>query len=264
MQVDLKGQLALVTGGANGIGRAIATALAANGANVAIVDREIEAARATAAELSQTGARVEAWQADVGEKDQVESVVAQISERLGPIGILVNNAGGGPLHGRRPIHEFPDEDWESVLKSNLTGTFLFSRAVGRSMVERKAGRIVNIASIAGMVPLRMQASYCAAKAGVINLTQSMALEMGPFGVLSNCVCPGSTLTRGTRALFYSAEGIYTEKAAAMLAHVPLGRPGQPEEIASAVLFLVAPEASYINGAILPVDGGWTAGYTREF
>ena len=123
---------------------------------------------------------------------------------------------------------------------------------------------MNIASIAGIVPLRLQSAFVAAKAGVINLTKSMALELGPQGILVNAVAPGSTLTRGTRALFYGADGAYTQNAASLLSHIPLGRPGEPEEIAHAVLFLVAPEASYITGTVVTVDGGWTAGYTRDW
>ena len=115
------------------------------------------------------------------------------------------------------------------------------------------------------MPLRLQSGYVAAKAGVVNLTKSMALELGPHGILTNCVAPGSILTRGTRALFYRSDGRQdAEVAKSLLAHVPLGRPGTPEEIAHAVTFLVAPEASYMNGAVLTVDGGWTAGYTRDW
>ena len=130
--------------------------------------------------------------------------------------------------------------------------------------EDATGRIVNISSIAGLVPLRLQSAYVAAKAGVANLTRSMALELGPEGILVNAVAPGSTLTRGTEALFYGDDGAYTENAASLLSHIPLGRPGKTTEIAAAVLFLVSPDASYINGSILPVDGGWTAGYTRDW
>jgi NAD(P)-dependent dehydrogenase (short-subunit alcohol dehydrogenase family) len=115
-----------------------------------------------------------------------------------------------------------------------------------------------------LVPLRLQSAYVAAKAGVANLTRSMALELGPEGILVNAVAPGSTLTRGTEALFYGEDGAYTENAASLLSHIPLGRPGKTTEIAAAVLFLVSPDASYINGVILTVDGGWTAGYTRDW
>jgi len=132
------------------------------------------------------------------------------------------------------------------------------------MLANGGGRIVNIASVAGLVPLRLQSVFVAAKAGVVNLSKSMAPELGPQGISTNCVAPGSALTRGTRALFYDAKGAYSEKAASLLSHVPLGRPGTAEEIAHAVLFLVAPEASYVNGAVLTVDGGWTAGFTRDW
>ena len=132
------------------------------------------------------------------------------------------------------------------------------------MVEQGSGRIINIASIAGLVPLRLQCSYVAAKAGVVNLTRAMALELGPRGVLVNGIAPGSTLTEGTRKLFYGEDGLFKDSVKQMLAHVPLGRPAEPEEIAHAALFLAAPESSYINGHILTVDGGWTAGYTRDF
>ena len=127
-----------------------------------------------------------------------------------------------------------------------------------------AGRIINIASIVGLVPLRLQCAYVAAKAGVVNLTKAMALELGPAGILVNGIAPGSTLTDGTRKLFYGDDGMFRESVQRMLDHVPLGRPGEVDEIAVAALFLADPENSYMNGHILMVDGGWTAGYAREF
>jgi NAD(P)-dependent dehydrogenase (short-subunit alcohol dehydrogenase family) len=263
MRVDLQGQTALVTGGALGIGRAIAQSLAANGAHVAIVDIDEEAARRTADELASAG-RAAAFVGDVADAARMAAVAAEVARQLGPPRILVNNAGINTLDDRRPIHEYPLADWDKILRVDLTGVFLTSQAVVPMMLAAGGGRIVNLASVAGLVPLRLQSAYVAAKAGVVNLSKSMALELGPSGILTNCVAPGSILTRGTRALFYDSDGSYSEKAASLLSHVPLGRPGSPEEIAHAVLFLVAPESSYINGAVLTVDGGWTAGYTRDW
>jgi NAD(P)-dependent dehydrogenase (short-subunit alcohol dehydrogenase family) len=264
MRVDLQGQVALVTGGAQGIGRAIAECLAVNGAAVALVDIESEAAEQTARDIRETGGAAAAFRGDVADAGQMATAVGQTVERFGPVSILVNNAGINTLHDRQPLHRYAEEDWDRILRVDLTGVYVTSKAIIPQLLERGGGRIVNIASVVGLVPLRLQSAYVAAKAGVINLTRSMALELGPSGILVNAVAPGSVLTRGTRALFYGADGSYSEKAASLLAHVPLGRPGTPEEIAHAVLFLVSPEASYVNGAVLTVDGGWTAGYHRDW
>jgi 3-oxoacyl-[acyl-carrier protein] reductase len=264
MQVDLNAQVALVTGGAQGIGRAIAESLSANGASVAILDIERDSAERTAAELGALGRSVIAIAGDVADPARLADVEKQVRDRLGPISILINNAGINTAKDRRPIHEYSRTDWDNILRVDLTGVFVVSQAVVPAMIGRGGGRIVNIASIAGLVPLRLQSAYVAAKAGVVNLTRSMACELGQHGILTNCVAPGSILTRGTRALFYGPEGEKTKLAQGLLAHVPLGRPGTPEEIAHAVTFLVSPEASYVNGAVLTVDGGWTAGYTRDW
>ncbi|MCY3022788.1 MAG: SDR family oxidoreductase, partial [Planctomycetota bacterium] len=127
-----------------------------------------------------------------------------------------------------------------------------------------SGRIINIASVLGLVPARLQCAFVAAKAGVVNLTKAMALELGGRGVLVNAIAPGSILTDGTRQLFYGKDAQFKAKFEQMLAHIPLGRPGKPEDIAYAALFLAAPESGYVNGHILTVDGGWTAGYIRDF
>jgi 3-oxoacyl-[acyl-carrier protein] reductase len=264
MQVDLAGKTAIVTGGAQGIGRAIVTQLAANGAAVAIIDLATEAARETVAELTGKGQRVAAYAADVADAAAIGSVVAQVIEQFGSVDILVNNAGINTVKDRLPIHEYNREDWDRILRVDLTGVFVVSQAVIPRLLAAGGGRIVNIASVAGLVPLRLQSAFVAAKAGVVNLTRSMALELAPRGILVNCIAPGSVLTQGTRALFYGADGTYSERAASLIAHIPVGRPGTPEEIAHAALFLVAPEASYVNGAVLTVDGGWTAGYHREW
>jgi len=264
MQVDLKDQVALVTGGANGIGRAIVDDLVANGARIAILDIDAEGAQRVAAEIESTGGQCLPLEGSIADFARMEEVADQILEQWGRIDILINNAGINTGGGRAPIHEYSQKDWEQIVEVDMTGVFATSRAIIPAMLKNQSGRIVNIASIAGLVPLRLQSGFVAAKAGVVNLTRSMALELGPQGILVNCVAPGSTLTDGTRSLFYGADGAYSEKATSLLSHIPLGRPGEVEEIAHAVLFLVAPEASYVNGAILTVDGGWTAGYTRDF
>ncbi len=264
MKVALEGQVALVTGGAQGIGRAIVDALIENGARVAIVDIDTAAGTETAEEIRQTGGTCLFVEGDVSNVAQMEVVAKQVAEHFGTIQLLVNNAGINTRRDRVPIHQYALADWQRILDIDLTGVFATSRAVVPHMLKNATGRIVNISSIAGLVPLRLQSAYVAAKAGVANLTRSMALELGPQGILVNAVAPGSTLTRGTEALFYGADGAYTENAASLLSHIPLGRPGKTTEIAAAVLFLVSPDASYISGTILTVDGGWTAGYIREW
>ncbi len=265
MQVDLNDRVAVVTGGAHGIGRAIVQDLAANGARVAIVDIDIESAEKTVHELAQSGASCRAFEGDVSDRDRMRAVAQEVADQMARIDILVNNAGVNTHGGRLPIHEYSFEDWDRITRIDLDGVFITSRSFIPFMLQNPdGGRIVNISSVAGLVPLRLQSAFVAAKAGVANLSRSMALELGPKGILVNAVLPGSTLTRGTEKLFYGEDGAYTENAANLLSHIPLGRPARVEEIAHAVLFLVSPEASYVNGSIFVVDGGWTAGYTRDF
>ena len=260
MKVNLQGQVALITGAAGGIGQSICSALAANGARVVYADINIEAARQCAA---QTPGAI-ALRMDVTTEAEVEAVMAETLKQCGRLDILVNNAGINTMAHRVNIDQFPTEEWDRILRVDLTGLFLVSKAGAKLMLARRSGRIINISSVLGIVPARLQSPFVAAKAGVINLTRSMALELGSQGILVNCIAPGSILTEGTKKLFYGTDGKFSDRVQAMLAHVPLGRPGSCEEIAHATLFLAAPESSYINGAVLPVDGGWLAGYIREF
>ncbi len=201
---------------------------------------------------------------DVTQPDEVRAVVERVVAEHGRLDILVNNAGVNTLSHRVTIDQFPREEWDRILAVDLTGLYEVSRAAARVMIAQKSGRIINIASIAGLVPLRLQCAFTAAKAGVVNLTRAMALELGPHGILVNGVAPGSTLTEGTRRLFYGEDGSFRHAVQRMLDHVPLGRPAEVEEIAVAALFLADPQNSYTHGHILTVDGGWTAGYARDF
>ena len=201
---------------------------------------------------------------DVTDVDGTQQTVDAIIADHGCIDILENNAGVNTADHRVPIDEFPKAEWDRLLAVDLDGPYHVSKAVIPSMRTQQYGRIINISSIAGLVPLRLQSAFVAAKAGVVNLTKSMAIELGSAGILVNAVAPGSTLTDGTRQLFYGDDGMFRESMQELLAHIPLGRPGDVEEIAHAVLFLAAPESSYVNGHVLVVDGGWTAGYVRNF
>ena len=260
MKCDLTGTVSLVTGAARGIGQAIADRLAANGSRVVYTD--IVAAEAAAAAARSPGALGLAL--NVTRPDEIDAALKQVLAQCGRLDILVNNAGVNTLAHRVPIDQFPREEWDRILAVDLTGVYEVSRAAARVMVAQKSGRIINIASIAGLVPLRLQCAFVAAKAGVVNLTRAMALELGPHGVLVNGIAPGSTLTEGTRKLFYGEDGSFRHSVQRMLDHIPLGRPGNVDEIAVAALFLADPENSYMNGHVLTVDGGWTAGYSREF
>jgi 3-oxoacyl-[acyl-carrier protein] reductase len=260
MQVDLSGQVALVTGAARNIGKSISDLYARNGATVYYADIDIRTARQSAAQ--QPGGR--AVEMDVTNQQQVETAVEQIVSEAGRLDILVNNAGVNTSKHRVPIDQFPREEWDRLVGVDLTGLYMVSKAAAQPMLRQGAGRIINITSVVGLVPLRLQCAFAAAKAGVVNLTKAMALELSPRGVLVNAIAPGSILTEGTKSLFYGANGQFSDKMQQMLAHIPLGKPGESDDIGYAALFLAAPESKYITGHILTVDGGWTAGYTREF
>src|SRR5690349_3729997 len=260
MRCDLGGKVSLVTGAARGIGRAIADRLAANGSVVYYTDLVAEeAAAAAAGSPNGRGLRL-----DVTDPGQIAAAVAQIVAECGRLDVLVNNAGVNTMAHRVTIDQFPREEWDRIVAVDLTGVYEMSKAAAAVMRGQKSGRIINVASIAGLVPLRLQCAFVAAKAGVVNLTKAMALELGPHGILVNGIAPGSTLTEGTRKLFYGDDGMWKESVQRMLDHVPLGRPGTMGEIAVAALFLADPENSYMNGHVLTVDGGWTAGYARDF
>ena len=253
MTVNLQQRVALVTGAARGIGQAIADRLADSGAVVYYADLEVSPSTTSHSLIM-----------DVTNAAQIAAAFRQIEQEQGRLDILVNKAGVNTLAHRVNIDAFPQDEWDRILAVDLTGVYQVSKAAVPLLRQAGGGRIINIASVAGLVPLRLQCAFTAAKAGVINLTKAMALELGPENILVNAIAPGSILTEGTRQLFYGEDGLFKDSVQKLLAHIPLGRPGRPEEIAHAVLFLAAPESSYINGHCLTVDGGWTAGYHREF
>lgn len=254
MRVNLDGKVALVTGAARGIGLAIAEILVENGACVYSADISEDSGVNTGRYLPM----------DVTDSAAIAAALGRIEAETGALHILVNNAGVNTMAHRVNIDLFPREEWDRILAVDLTGLYEVSRLAIPLIRRSGGGRIINIASVAGLVPLRLQCAFTAAKAGVINLTKAMAIELGSEGILTNAIAPGSVLTQGTKSLFYGDDGMFNDRVQQMLSHVPLGRPGTTEEVANAALFLAAPESSYINGHCLTVDGGWTAGYTREF
>ena len=234
--------MAFVTGSTRGIGLAIARALAGAGAKVAIVGRDQARAAAVAAEL---GERAAGFACDVAEGSQVEAAITAAESALGPIDLLVNNAG---LTRDNILLRLTDDDWDAVLDANLKGAFHTTKAVIKGMMKRRAGRIVNITSIVGLTGNKGQANYAASKAGLIGFTKSVAKEYASRGVLVNCVAPGFIETEMTAALPDAAR-------ATLLQDIALGRLGRPEDVAGAVLFLASDLAGYVTGQVLVVDGG---------
>jgi 3-oxoacyl-[acyl-carrier protein] reductase len=242
MQIDLSGKNALVTGSTRGIGRAIAETLAKSGARVAVVGRDLQKAKAAAAEV---GNGSQGFACDVTDTAAVAKLVADVEAAFGSIDILVNNAG---ITRDNLVMRLKDEDWDAVINANLRGAFAAIRAVSRGMMKRRSGRIINVSSIIGIIGNKGQANYAASKAGLIALTKSVAKELGSRNVLVNAVAPGFIETEMTA-------GMTPEAKEALGKQIALERLGTPQDVAAAVAFLASDSSSYITGQVLVVDGG---------
>jgi NAD(P)-dependent dehydrogenase (short-subunit alcohol dehydrogenase family) len=242
-------EVALVTGGTRGIGRAVAQTLSREGARVAITGRDGARAREVAAELAaETGGEVLGLALDLRSEDQVEDAVRACRARFGTITILVNNAG---THQRTPLLDMTREAWEDLFAVNVTGTFLMTRAVGRVMAAQRGGKIVNLSSCSARKADPGQAAYNASKSAIVGLTRVTALELGPLGVTCNAVLPGATDTEMLRASLLTSP----EEERAWAERTAVKRLGQPEDVAKVVLFLASPLAAHVTGESVVVSGG---------
>lgn len=239
----LNGQVALVTGGSRGIGKSICEYLARDGARLAVVARDAARAQATAAELPGEGHR--GYSCDVADSAAVDALIKQVESEIGPLDILVNNAG---VTADNLLVRIDDAAWDKVLDTNLKGAFNLIRAASRGMMRRRSGRIINITSVVGLTGNKGQANYAASKAGLVGLTKAVAKELASRSVLCNAIAPGFIETEMTEKLGEDAKS-------ALMQQIALGRLGAGDDVAGAVRFLAGPDASYITGQVIVVDGG---------
>lgn len=248
---DMKGKIALVTGGSKGLGYAMGAGLASAGANVLLLSRNLEEGKIASEQLrTDFGVKSKAYAADVSDLSQIETVVAEIIEEFGNIDVLINSAG---INIRGPIDELSPDDFNAVMKINVEGTWNVSKAVTPHMKRNKSGKIINMASTLGLVGLANRTPYATSKGAVVQMTRALGLELAPFNINVNAICPGPFLTEMNVPIADSAEAKQFIVGATALA-----RWGELKEIQGAALFLASDAGSYMVGSMLTVDGGWTA------
>lgn len=257
MDLNLKDKVVIVTGGGGAIGSAIAKAFAKEGAKVVVSGLALSDLDTVVGEIRASGGECSPLVCDVTSKESAENLIAETVGIYGKVDCLVNNAGinGGPEYRKR-THEYDDGLWDRIIACDLNGVYYCSKyAIAQMLKQGIHGSIINISSVAGVLPLRLQAAFTAAKAGVINLSKAMAIEYAGDKIRVNVICPGSIMFEGTKKLFYSNP----ETAEKMMASIPMNRPGSPEDIASAACFMASETAlGYMTGSVQVIDGGWTS------
>jgi 3-oxoacyl-[acyl-carrier protein] reductase len=256
-QFSLNNKIAIVTGSGQGIGRAIARMFAEAGADLVIADIRMDTAEATATDIRSLQRKAFTFQVDVRDKNQVDEMVTKTIEKFGCIDILVNNAGFG--HMTVPLVEMNEEEWDKCVTLNLKSTFLCCKAVSRVMMRQKRGTIINMASMAALGAYPMGANYSAAKAGIKNLTETLAVELGPYNIRVNALAPGVIETQLTAELYERRPELKIQR----LKNIPLGRLGTPEDVANVALFLASDASSYISGETIPIKGAMATFVTPE-
>lgn len=262
MKYDLNGKVAIVTGGAGNTGSAACRMLAANGAKVVVAGRTLETIGKVAEEIKACGGEAIAVVADVRDAKSMDAMVDAAVRAFGGVDVLVNCAGvRGRLEKRSALEDYDDDLWTDVIATEMTGTYHAIKAATRQMVEQnRGGSIVNVGSASGIVPLKYQCAYSAAKAGVFNFTKAVAMEMGPEHIRCNAIASGETLGDELQTLIDAD----AQNAKDVVSHIPTGDLTKVEELASLICFLASDAAQSITGAIVTVDGAWTSGYSRDF